>query len=109
MSDVIERLLQVEEKAKTFIEQARRDASKTVEDARQEARGILGKAREDSRAENEQFQKAEQQKADGERERTIEQARSRTVGLDGVDEDRLARAVDSVVQAIAWAGSPRDA
>lgn len=101
MSDVVQRLLQVEEEAKSIIEQARQEATKLVDDARQEARCTVEQSRRAARAEAEEIVRAREQEARDERQRALDEAGRSAVNIESVDPDRLKRAVDRVVQVIA--------
>ena len=101
MSDVVQRLLEVEEEAKSIIEQARQEASRLVEDARQEAQRTLEQSRLAARAEAEEIVRAREQEARDERQRALDEAGRSAVSIESVDPDRLRRAVDRVVRVIA--------
>lgn len=101
MSDVVQRLLQVEEEAKNIIEQARHEATKLVEDARQEARRTVEESRRAARAEAEEIVRAREQEARDETQRALDEAGRSAVSIESVDPDRLKHAVERVVRVIA--------
>ncbi|MDP6106842.1 MAG: hypothetical protein QGI33_00190 [Candidatus Brocadiia bacterium] len=101
MSDVVQRLLQVEEEAKSIIEQARQEASSLVEDARLEARRTVDQSRLAARAEADEIVRAREQEARDERQRALDEAGRSAVSIESTDPDRLKHAVDRVVQVIA--------
>jgi len=101
MSDVIERLLEVEQKAKGVIEEARRQASGLVDVARRDAQQALKESRDVARKQADEFLREQEGRAQVQREALLQDARGGVMSIEKVDPQRLGRAVEQVVGAVA--------
>jgi vacuolar-type H+-ATPase subunit H len=101
VSDLIRRLLQVEQEARRIIAEAEQGAERVKEEARQEARRVVAEARE---AAQQQCERDVRQKADAwekQRQERLRQARAHLPTVNDTDPRALKEAVGLVVRAVA--------
>jgi vacuolar-type H+-ATPase subunit H len=101
VSDIIERLLEVEHQARLIIAQAEHDADKAGEEARNRARQILQEGREDAHRRAQQILDANERELEQRRQERLGEERSRLRSPADVPPEALAEAVEVVVAAIA--------
>ncbi|MCK4376343.1 MAG: hypothetical protein KAX19_13485 [Candidatus Brocadiae bacterium] len=106
MSDVIERLLEVEQQARRIIAEAEREAARTVDRARQEARRIAAEGREEARRQAEQLVAHNARALQEQKEKLIEQERRRLPSAQSIGGEELAKAVEFAVRVIACNEEP---
>ena len=108
MSETIERLLQVEEKAKQIIAEARQQGAETAERARREAQQLLGESRERAMAEAEAIIGGSRDEAEKETLGALRRAAEQAPCVEDVDQEKLRQAVRRIVRVIAWGESDRE-
>lgn len=101
MTDPIERLLEVEQQAQQIIAQAREEAAATMERARTEAQRIGAEARQRARAEAGEAVSRRHAEAEREREAALRSAAEEAPDVGLLDEQKLRRAVERIVEAVA--------
>lgn len=102
MSDIIERLLEVEKEARQIIAGAEREAGDTVSRAREQARRIIADAREEARRQAEELFDRQVRTLQEQKEERVKQERGRLPSADSVAPDKLNEAVGLVTRAIAY-------
>jgi len=101
VSDVIDRLLEVEREARAVIEKAEQEAGQLVENAREEARRIVEEGHEEGRRRAEEILQESVRRLDEQRKERLERERARLPSAEGVDEAVLNKTADFVVGVIA--------
>jgi F-type H+-transporting ATPase subunit b len=101
MSDAVERLLEVEEKAKRIVEGAREEALRITADARDRARRIKDEAVEQAHQDAENLVEERRKEAQKQREEALQEARANAPGIGDVPDERIERATEAIVTAIA--------
>ena len=107
MSDVIERLLEVEQEARRLIAQGEREAEEAVEHAREEARRIVSEGHEEARRRAQEILDRTSEALQKQTAERVEEEKARLPLADGVDPGRLAEAVQFVVSLVAPGAEPR--
>jgi len=102
MSDAVERLLEVEAKAREIIAQARSEAAATVERARGEAQQLLADSCRRAQADANDLVRREQDQAEQERQAALRSAECETPQPQDADQQKLTEAVRRIVKVIAW-------
>jgi vacuolar-type H+-ATPase subunit H len=105
VSDIIERLLEVEKQARQIIARAEKEAAEEVEKAREEARQIVADSRRQAREEADRLLQEQAAELDGQREERIQREQSELPSPDSIDRQKLADAIEFVVGAIASGGA----
>lgn len=102
MTDVIQRLLEVEKEARRIIAEAEDEAAQTVDRARDEARRIIADGRKQAQTEAEELSNRQVQTLQQQKEERLQQEKARLPSADGIDRQRLANAVEFVRQVVAY-------
>ena len=100
MKDLIEQVLEIEQKAAGIVEQAELDARKTVDTAHNEARDIVENARAEAAAQMQTIIETGISNAHFEHDRRLEEARRDSDQLAQIDPDAVERAADIIVDAV---------
>jgi len=108
MSGTIERLLEVERKAKQVVEGAQQQAQQITEEARSRARDTVERIAAQARDEAEQIVRERRDQAQGQRQEMLQKAQMEAPGAQDVPEDRVRRAVDHIVRVVAWAEDDKE-
>jgi len=107
MKDLIEQVLEIEQKAAAITQQAELDARKIVDTAHNEARDGVEKARAEAAAQMQQIIEQGISQAHFEHDRRLEEARRQSGKLVEVDPQAVQRAADLIVAAVL--GRPQEA
>ena len=102
MSDVIERLLEVEQRARRIIADAEAGAAQTIDRAREEARTIVEQGREEARRQAEQLVSSNAQALAEGKDRCLAEAKAGLPSADALGQDALERAARFAVNVIAY-------
>ena len=102
MSDVIERLLEVEKEARQVIAQAEQEAADTTARAREQARRIVAESREEARRQAEDLHNREVRALQEQKQERIRQERAKLPSADSIDPEKLDESVAFVVRTIAY-------
>ena len=101
MSDVIQRLLEVERNARRIISDAEREAARTVEEARREARRIVAEGRQAAQREADEDLRERVEQWEREKQARLDAEAGKLLSPEQLDPGAMARAVDFVVQVVA--------
>jgi len=101
MSDILHRLLEIEEEARGIVELARQEAARTVEQARAEARKMIQQATEAARRESQELKRKQREEAEMRKQKAVEEARQGAPSVQTVDSRRISEAVELVTRAVA--------
>jgi vacuolar-type H+-ATPase subunit H len=104
LSDVIDRLLQVERDARRIIAEAEEEAARTVDEARSDARHTESEGREAARQEAEQIRRESARKVKEAEEARIEEERGRLPSAEDADPEAVERAARFAADTIARGG-----
>jgi DNA mismatch repair protein MutS2 len=105
VSDIIERLLEVEKEARQIIARAEKEAAEAVEKARDEARQIVAESRRLAREEADKLLESQATELDKQRDERLRREESQLPSPDSIDRRKLADAVEFVVRAVAYGDS----
>lgn len=103
MSDVIERLLSVEQEARRIIAQAEKDADEALERAREEGGRIESEGHAETRRQAEEVLSTAERSLREQKEEAIRQESERLPSADSIDAAELGKAVRFAVGVIAGA------
>jgi len=106
VSQIIERLLEVEKEARQTIAQADRQATQTIEDAHAEARRSIVQSREQTQAEARKLLDDRMLELQTQREERLAQEQPLLPNAESIDRRKLAKAVEFVVRTIAYGDTP---
>ncbi len=108
MSDVIERLLEVERQARRIIADAEQKADETVSQAREEARRIVADSREEARRDADELLQREVRALQERKSERIAEESGKLASPDSVSPEKLKEAVEFVVNVIAYGQEGQD-
>ncbi len=108
MGDVIERHLEVEQRARSIIADAEREAIEIVERARDEARTTVTQGREKARRQADELTASGTRALQDERERLVAEAKSKLPSPESMPDDVLAKAARYAVNVIAYGAEPEE-
>ena len=100
MKDLIEKVLEIEEKARSIVAEAEKAGGKVTGAARTTAREILDAARADAVTKSRKFAKDKIDEARAERECRLEEANEKSIRLAEIAPEARQKAVDMVVAAV---------
>ncbi len=101
MSDLIRKLLQVEQEARQIIAEAEQGAERLKEEARQEARRVVAEAREAAQQQCEQDVRQKVDAWEKQRQDRVREARGHLPAVNDTDPGVLKEAVGLIVKAVA--------
>lgn len=100
MKDLIAKVLEIEEQARSIVAEAEKAGGKLTGAARTTAREILDAARAEAVAKSRQFAKDKIDEARAERERRLEEANAKSISLAEIAPEARQKAVEMVVAAV---------
>jgi len=108
VSDVIERLLEVEKQARRIIAEAEQKADQTVSQAREEGRRIIADSRQKARRDADELFQREADAIEDRKNQRIKQESSKLPSADSVSPEKLKEAADFVANVIAYGEQGQD-
>jgi vacuolar-type H+-ATPase subunit H len=102
VSDVIEKLLEVERQARQIIAEAEQQAAQVLGKAQEDARQVGADGRRDAQHEAADLLKRQAEEMERQRQQRLEQEKARLPAADSMDRQKLAEGIDFVVQAVAY-------
>lgn len=106
MSDVIERLLDVEHEARRLIAQAERETEQALDQAREEGRRIVAEGHEEAQQKGQEIVERAETALQQRMTERIEQEKRGLPSAERIDPARLARAVETAVGVVARGADP---
>ena len=105
MSNVIERLLEVERQARHVIAEAERQAAQTVDEAQAQARRLVAEGRKKAQADADEMLAGQARELEEDRQARLREEASRLPSAETMDPQKLGKAVQFVVKTVAY-GAP---
>jgi len=102
VSDVIERLLEVESRARRLIAEAERDAARTVDEARRQAQQTAKSAREEAKRKADELLATGLDAARKDMNEKLERQKAQLPPADAAEPRAVEQAVDLVARVIAY-------
>ena len=107
MSDVIERLLDVEHEARRLIAAAEGEAEQALDGAREEGRRIVAEGHEEAQRQAQEIVDRTERALQQQMAERLDEEKKRLPSAEQVDASRLARAVEVAVGTVAHGAGPR--
>jgi len=107
VSDVIERLLDVEHEARRLIARAEGEAEQALERAREEGRRIVAEGHEEAQRQAQEIVDRTERALEQQMAERLDEEKKRLPSAEQVDASRLARAVELAVDIVAHGAGPR--